>query len=129
VSENPVNFIDPPGLSKADVERILKLARGATERLTKNGERTDPGGWNNFVSSLQRVNPWNKKRYLGCGEQADRVTSDVQFEQYDDKWTFGIEQTGPFHQRGRAKSSNPSDPDIIYDPWKKEFFTIPKGTK
>jgi len=130
ISNDPLNYADPFGLSPADVQRILNQAQNLTDQMTRNGERVDWGYWNNFRSSLQRLNPFRKKPPLkGCGEQTDAVTSDLQFPKmpYDDHWTFQVENDGPFHQRGRAISSNPKDPDIIYDPWKNQFFTVPKG--
>jgi len=130
VSDDPLNYADPFGLSPADVQRILNQAQNLTDQMTRNGERLDWGPWNNIRSSLQHLNPFRKKPPLkGCGEQADTVTGDLQFPKvpYDDPWKFQVENDGPFHQRGRAISSNPRDPDIIYDPWKNQFFTVPKG--
>jgi hypothetical protein len=98
--------------------------------MTNNGQRIDPGWLNNFESTFQHLNPFRKKPpLLGCGQQADRVASDLQFNHYDDPWTFTVEQDGPFHQRTRATSGNPSDPDVIIDPWRNQIFTVPRGRR
>lgn len=130
VSNSPIGLADHFGLSQADVGRIKNDAQNSIDNMTKNGERTDPGWWNNMASSGQHLNPFRKKRpYLGCGEQADRVASDIQGNHYDDKWKFTVEQDGPLHQCTRATSSNPTDPDIIIDPWKNTITPVPKGGK
>ncbi|HXJ87330.1 MAG TPA: RHS repeat-associated core domain-containing protein [Candidatus Binatia bacterium] len=130
VSNSPIGLVDPFGLSQADVGRIKNDAQNSIDNMTKNGERTDPGWWNNMQSSVQHLNPFRKKRpYLGCGEQADRVALDIQNNHYNDKWTFTVEQDGLLHQRTRATSSNPTDPDIIIDPWKNTITPVPKGGK
>ncbi len=130
VGNSPARFVDPFGLSQADVAKIKNGAQSSIDTMTANEERTDPGWWNNIASSGQRLNPFRKEPpFKGCGEQADQVASDLQFGHYDDKWTFTIEQDGPFHQRTRATSSNPTDPDIILDPWNNTINTVPKGGK
>jgi len=130
VLNNPVRYVDPDGLSAHDVRNIENQARNDIDAMTGNGQRIDPGWLNNVESSLQHLNPFRKKPpLLGCGQQADRIASDLQFRRYDDHWDFKVEQDGLFHQRGRATSSNPSDPDIIFDPWYNRVYTVPKGGK
>jgi RHS repeat-associated protein len=128
VSNRPQNFADALGLSQNDVTRILKQAQNETNQMTKNGQRIDPGPLNNLVSSLQMLVGY-KTPNLGCGQQADRVAAALQLPTvpYDDNWTFSVHQWG-WHQYGVARSSNPNDPTIIFDPWKNQFFTTPKVT-
>lgn len=135
VTNDSLNFTDPLGLSQNDVLRILKNAQDITNQMTKNGERINNGNLNNLTSSLQRLRnlffPSRAKPPLkGCGEQADTVTSGLQFPQtpYDDPWNFRVIPVNRgTHQIGLAHSGNPSDPDIIYDPWNNQFFTVPRG--
>ncbi len=130
VKNQPTKFVDPFGLSAADVQNIINNSHVDIDNMTKNGQRVDPGWLNNIESSIEHLNPFRKKPpLLGCGQQADRLASDLQFRHYDDPWTFTVEQDGPFHQRSRARSANPSDPDIIIDPFKNKVFTVPKGGK
>jgi RHS repeat-associated protein len=126
VSNRPLNFADALGLSQNDVNRILKRAQQVTDQMTNDGLRISPGPLNNLLSSLQTLLGY-KSPYLGCGQQADRVASDLQFPTvpYDDDWTFYIHEWGG-HQYGVAVSPNPNDPNIIFDPWKNNFFTAPK---
>jgi RHS repeat-associated protein len=132
VSNNPIRYNDPFGLSQQDVQLILGLAQKLTDQMTKNGERISPGPLNNFLASLQWLaSPFRKKApFKGCGQQADRLAADLQFRHYDDHWTFEvIDVERGFHQIGIARSSNPNDPDVIFDPWNYEFFTVPRGWK
>ena len=128
VSNHSPNYADPSGLSEKDVQAILDHARKVTNQMTQNGQRIDPGQLNNILASLEWLNPFRKKTpHLGCGQQADLVSAALQIPDapYDDKWTFTVVQEG-WHQFGVARSSNPSDPNIIYDPWNNRFFTTPK---
>jgi hypothetical protein len=131
VSNSPLNFSDPLGLSQNDVLKILKQAQASTDEMTKNGERINNGNLNNLRSTLQRLNPFrNKPPFMGCGEQAQRVTNDLDYPKkpYDDPWHFKvITANHGTHQIGVAHSDNPSDPDIVYDPWNNVFFTVPRG--
>ncbi len=130
VLNNPARYTDPYGLSAQDVQNIENQSRNDIDSMTANGQRIDPGWLNNLTASLQYLNPFRKKPpLLGCGQQADRIAADLQFRRYDDRWDFSVEQDGPFHQRGRAISSNPSDPDVIFDPFKNLVYTVPKGGK
>jgi RHS repeat-associated protein len=126
VSNRPNNFADALGFSQNDVSRIMKQSQNITNQMTKDGLRIDPGPLNNLLSSLQSV-LGSKSPYLGCGDQANWVATllNVPTVPYDDKWTFSVHQWG-WHQYGIAVSSNPNDPNIIFDPWKNKFFTTPK---
>jgi hypothetical protein len=57
------------------------------------------------------------KPYLGCADQEAVVRDQLQKRLYEDKWTFS-QQSNLVHRWGEARSSNPADPVIIYDPWK-----------
>ena len=134
-SNAPLNYADPLGLSPGDVQRILNQAQNIIDQMTQNGDRINNGKLNNIISSLQRLNPKRKKPPLkGCGEQADKVASDLQFpsKPYDDHWTFSVVTVKSglipifFHQIAVAHSDNPNDPDIIIDPWNNTMFTNPQ---
>jgi len=74
VSNAPLNYADPLGLSAADVQRILNQAQNILDQTTKDGQRINNGNLNNILSTLQRLNPKRKKPPLkGCGEQADEI--------------------------------------------------------
>lgn len=52
VNNDPVNFVDPSGLSDADVKKIEGRFRIVVDDMTQNGQRTDPGWWNNINQSM-----------------------------------------------------------------------------
>lgn len=133
VSNSPLGFSDPMGLSQKDVQRILKRAQDSTDELTKHGERVDPGDLNNIRWIWDRLfPPTNRMPTLGCGQQAQRVQDDIEHPNlpYDDGWSFKVIPVNRgTHQIGVAHSDNPNDPDIIFDPWNNQFFTVPHGWK
>jgi hypothetical protein len=97
--------------------------------MTQNGERFPGGNLNNILSSIQMVFGV-KNRYKGCGEQADKVTVGLQNPKvrYEDQWSFEVIWVNRgTHQIGRARSSNPNDPDVLYDPWNNAFMPAPHG--
>lgn len=112
--------------------------------MTSNGQRTDPGGWNNLNRSLHDITGGAAgEKYKGCGEQAIVLQSALGFQSYDDSWTFtrnggvltwkpGDSTPSMSHWWITGKSSNPSDPVLTLDPWsdngktKKNNFTYRK---
>jgi len=64
-----LDFIDPMGLAKSDVDEILRVFNDTVAKLTAHGQRTDPGLWNNFTRSMYLGSLGRAGRpYLGCGE-------------------------------------------------------------
>jgi RHS repeat-associated protein len=140
VLNDPVGKVDPSGLNDApyyysspeppltirqtgcdcnrnnpDVETITEVFDMSVYRMTINGRRHPNPYWNNFWSMFGAG-------YLGCGLQADVATGDLERnrDRYGDNWHFTIVDgfVPLYHQWGEAVSDNPSNPVIIYDPWK-----------
>jgi hypothetical protein len=119
VSENPLRFIDLLGLSEADVGRIENVFHLIVDGMTRRKERLRTPWLNNMRSTFGGG-------YLGCGDQESVVRDQLEKQIYDDKWTFS-QKSSLFHRWGEATSSNPTDPTIIYDPWRDTLrFKYPK---
>jgi RHS repeat-associated protein len=126
----PIRFNDPLGLSARDVGRILAACQKCTDQLTASGERRAGSGWrsgwaNNIVTFFTFG-----YRYSGCTRQADITAGCLKFPSspYDDHWEFTVESTElGFHHVTLGKSSNPSDPAVVCDPWNNTGGTLPTG--
>ena len=104
--------------------------------MTAQGQRIDPGWFNNLVS---RVLNWNRDslHLKGCGEQVQEVGDALRSQEFDVKWKFIDQskgQTWPFppfpfpHQWLLGVSEDPTDPYIVIDPYKNKFYTLfPNG--
>ncbi len=84
-----------------------------------------PGWENNFRSYA----PGSK--FEGCGEQAftlsDILNQAVADKRFDDHWEFEIEELWfetvfPLHQRVVGLPGNASDPVLVIDPHRPEFY-------
>jgi RHS repeat-associated protein len=137
-SNSPANFTDPLGLSPNDVLRLIIAARNATNDMTLNGDRTDPGAVNNVVSTLQRLNPFRKNKILkGCGEQTGTLINDLLpiIAHADANWS--VDEKYEFlswdhilpHQWAEYTSSDPNDPRLVFDPWNNRYQIVPPGGK
>jgi RHS repeat-associated protein len=131
VSNSPTGFVDPSGLSPADVAKLQKFLRGVIDQMTKDGVRRDPGKLNNILSTLGY--PWGRP-YLGCADQTKVVNDayDSNFPSFhlDNGWSFQTHTSlGGAHTYGVLQSANPSDPDIQVDPLNGIVKAVPKGTK
>ena len=126
VGNNPMNWIDPTGLSKRDVQTIMNTFHDVVDRMTQNGERSSP--WINNVQASAEMLVLKKKRHLGCGEQAARVYPALDNNHYDDRWHFEWHQRYfPFpHQWLIGVSDNPNDPDVVIDPYNNDVRSVPK---
>ena len=131
VSNNPVRFNDPLGLSEQDASRILDGCKICTNYLTAIGERRAGSGlangrWNNIIDwfTLGYV-------YSGCDRQANltAICLDSPFPgPYNDHWDFTVESRElGFHRVTVARSRNPSDPIIVCDPWLDSSAAFPAG--
>jgi len=127
VSNRPTEYIDPSGQSPADVAKLKKLVQDVIDGMTRDGARTDPGWWNNIVSTFGGP-------YLGCADQTkvvnDQFDSNLPGLRLDDNWNFQTHtSSGGAHTYGVLESPNPADPDILVDPLNNIVKPVPKGTK
>jgi hypothetical protein len=149
VGNDPLDFIDPFGLSDRDIRVIIKLSQQFIDDLNQQGKRLSDGHLNNMVSSGQMIESAvndklgnkqkaadiDKKRKLGCGEQASALGAFLTDKDYKlvYNWKFYlVEATGAAagalpepHQFLMAKSDDPSDPILYLDPWAGQFGTKP----
>jgi RHS repeat-associated protein len=140
VYNHPSGLTDPTGLSAADVQRIQAACKRCTQSLTDSGLRMDGGsgdtplgaigalvigGINDFRSGFSNL----KKQ--ACKSQAimTKPCLDDPAFPLDDHWSFPVLPIwNGYHWVIRAISQNPSDPDVICDPWLNRSFTTPKQT-
>jgi RHS repeat-associated protein len=136
VSGNPASYRDPNGQSPEDEKLILREFPGMVKDMTSNGFRTDPGPWNNFLSTLGFG-------FMGCHEQADTLIEKMlqlqRQKHFDATWKFtrdgsnfpalqpGTGTWNPNHWYAVATSSDPSDPPILLDPWNDHAQPLEKG--
>ena len=101
--------------------------------MNSSKERAPNATLNNLVSGINYMTRGRLGRpYLGCGLQTDRVIRGLVPLQpkLDDNWTFSMQDAFIFpfyHQWGIAKSDNPNDPVIIFDPLNGIVATVPPG--
>jgi RHS repeat-associated protein len=126
VGDNPLNWIDPTGLSDRDVQTIFKTFHSVVDEMTANGERSSP--WINNLLVSRDMLLLREKRHLGCGEQAGRVYPALDNNHYDDNWHFDWhERYFPLpHQWLVGVSDNPSDPNVVIDPYNNDVHAVPK---
>jgi RHS repeat-associated protein len=116
VMNDPIDFIDPLGLSKIDAGRILSGGKGIHKQMEAEG-KSKPGS-------------------MDCRNQSDELTKRLRNQiqpqvgppATQDKWKIWTQSSpGDLHSRGIATSSNPTDPDVILDPWAVNFKEVPHG--
>jgi RHS repeat-associated protein len=112
---DPVGFVDPMGLSQADVNKIANAFSIYVTMLNKNELRLNGSEWqigllNNLGSSLGMG-------YLGCIDQADNLIPYLEQLELDDQWSFKMNRPNFFHSNILGTSSNQNDPQLIIDPW------------
>lgn len=138
VLNSPIGLSDPMGLSAVDVDRIKAACQKCTEQLQIEGRRlpSAPFGDGSITTLLKGV-PFGWANDAGywftkqdsCYGQAQRVEPCVASPAtpYGDKWNFGVEPIWLWsHRVVVGHSLNPSDPDVVCDPWLNRFFTVPK---
>jgi RHS repeat-associated protein len=120
VGNSPINRTDFLGLSPQDVQNIVNQSHQYINDLTQSGQRVDNGFlflWpnNNIMADM---NGLVTGHILECGQQADVVAARLTAGKYDAHWTFTVENLFPIpHQYGMAKSNDPNDPTILFDPY------------
>lgn len=119
MNKNPLDSIDPLGLSAADVLRIKELFNKTVNNMTDEGLRLDSGKTGNTIRNLDIFNPFSQVRttkIMDCGEQTEYMNEKLKnnSKNFDDNWNF-IEVSGLSHAWGIAVSSNQQDPIIWYD--------------
>jgi RHS repeat-associated protein len=127
VGGNPVSNFDSTGLSAADVQNIINQYNQQVTAMTQAGQRTDPGYLNNLLYDLNVLSRGRLGHpYLICVQQAANVASNLGFQNYDDNWTFNMTGSSTnTHWWVTATSSNPTDPQIVLDPWSNTVTTSP----
>ena len=138
---SPIASTDPMGLSPADIQRIGAMCKKCTKNLTDAGMRMNGGSGEGLgviaaliVGGIDDVRSgFSTQKKQACLSQATIVKSDC-FDSnptppYDDGWSFGVLPIwNGYHWVIRGFSRNPSDPDVICDPWLNRFYTTPKQT-
>ncbi len=116
-------FIDPFGLSAADVQRIQNSINQSIQNMVDGGHRRPGSGfWNGYLNNAERMLTENYQIY-DCWDQTYYTNEQLrELDNLDDDWTFEIVE-GFGHATGRATSSNPNDPIIDYDPWRDTIDT------
>jgi len=129
---DPINFVDLSGTSPRDVQTITNTFNNSVQAMTNAGERTSPGIWNNFSSSLNSATGGALGHsYQGCYDQANTVQTALQSQSYDDQWSFSQTGSNGPHLQPQSPlginllphwwltgtSSNPTDPVLIIDPY------------
>lgn len=102
---SPIIFIDPTGLSKEDVKKIVDAVNRCIKEMTEKGLRSN---WKTINNSLPGK--------LDCWEQTEYVINNCldNLKNLDDNWAYWF-RSGPGHVWGAARSSSPSDPVIWFD--------------
>ena len=127
VMNDPINFVDPTGLSDQDVRNIRKQFGQSVDRMSRTGMRRPGSGLlNGILNNLSMAGNTlmgQDPGFLGCGGQAVEVKDDLMLNlgKTDDKWTFEIEENlSPvgLHMNIKGTSSNSADPILILDPWR-----------
>jgi len=138
VANDPVNFVDPSGLSAADVIKIRSAFYFVIDQMINNNMRRPGMGslnglLNNSESLIAGISMIASSGqfqignlYEGCGGQSSLTRDYLRTLQTDDSWSFEVifsrsvlSPVGHFQVRG--VSSNKSDPVITLDPWAGSF--------
>jgi hypothetical protein len=114
VGGNPLSFIDPFGLSPADVIAIQNGFNRTVTQMTNDGLRMQNKTFNNTCRDMPWLcGDWHNK-LKDCGEQTDYMNDALRKGKYQDHWAFYMDAAWN-HAWGVARSSNPNDPLIWYD--------------
>jgi RHS repeat-associated protein len=127
---NPITYLDPDGRSERDVRQIWDTYRNEVARMTESGERHSSviisGIKNTFAIIVGKDEP-----HKNCVLQEEIVRNKLLENEYDDIWTFEPKETIffglPVHTYGKARSKNPGDPEILYDPFADKFCVFYSG--
>jgi len=143
VSNNPVRFTDSLDLSPEDVEKLKEACQMCTDQLTGTGHRLPSGAgplgqhellsWPRiqrqiFAEATDLSVDAQIPKMQGCRQQAENAQLCFQWQgpTTDSKWTFAVVPIWwHLHWVVQGRSSNPSDPAIMCDPWLYRFWTQP----
>jgi hypothetical protein len=137
VGQNPVNYVDPDGLSRKDVEKLNKITNEVTQRLTKEKKRRDGSGEtnailndilssdgtvgniNHIITGDSYTSPIPAPNYEMCYDQAEEVLREWNevLRGLDDPWIINL-VGGKGHYWAEAVSGNKNDPVVVADPLK-----------
>lgn len=134
VASDPVNNLDPSGLSEQDVNDIQKQFEQYVDQLNTTGLRYPGSPYINNIGSTLGGS------YLGCTDQAYGAQSKLSSVPTQDQWNFELSGSNWPHIQPQATigvgvlphhwvtgiSNNPSDPKLIIDPWNNIFLPITK---
>ena len=84
--QDPVNLVDPWGLSAKDIEKMIDIMHNYVNDLVRRGLRrpgkgTWNGLWNNFSSTFG-------SSYLGCIDQTKGLIDILDNIPFEDEWKF-----------------------------------------
>jgi RHS repeat-associated protein len=117
---DPVNFVDPSGLSEQDVNNFQNEFTNIVNGMNSNGLRRPGSGLANGI--LNNLSSSLGSGYLGCQDQAFAAKGILSSMPTDDKWSLTVvPNITHTHYYIEGHSSNPSDPVITIDPWKNSF--------
>jgi RHS repeat-associated protein len=128
VGGDPVNGIDPWGLSERDQALITIRFYDKIDEMNRSGKRLNSPILNGLSGTM--IGAYNKlfngewdTKYLSCVEQTQELIDLFNQMQdagmFDDNWNFdSISYSSGIHTWGVATSDNPSDPKVTFDPWK-----------
>jgi len=103
-----------------DIRAIFKVFRDTVTRLTAQGLRSAS---TSFISPyINNIESWWSSR-LGCADQAKAVIDSLFAAQQkgliSGGWNFETQMLPlGLHVWGKASTSDPQEPDVIFDPWR-----------
>jgi RHS repeat-associated protein len=122
VLNDPINGVDPFGLSEQDVLLIESFSQTAINEMTHNKNRISNGLRNNHCRSYNNsplcLDIEKPDVLKDCGEQTNYIIRKLnklkEDNILDDNWEF-VFRAGFGHAWGQAISSNKNDPIITFD--------------
>lgn len=122
VGQNPINMIDPEGMSERDVAKLqMSFNRLVNDMNNQDLRRAGSGMINGLVNN---ASTWVNPSRMGCSGQAGFAKDTLSTVPTDDQWKFDVVRDPTamiLHFNLRATSSNPNDPVLIFDPWRNMF--------
>lgn len=122
VNNNPVSYVDPLGLSVADVANLYSKFVDTLKDMCACHLTCPEKGWQQNLGG-----------YWGCTKQTENLQSEFDKLKFEDGWDITVNyDTSRFplnHNSVRLKPHNPDDPIVDADTWKGCFSaTWPSGS-